>query len=89
MDTVQQMPDGDDFMGSPAADPVLELKLLDCLKKVGQKNIKFARTLNLKYQGYSVEEICDRLEISRENLYTILSRARSALELCLEKGGIE
>jgi RNA polymerase sigma factor (sigma-70 family) len=89
MDTVQQRSEGDDFISTPAPDPVLELKLLDCLKKIGRQNIKFARTLNLKYQGYSVEDICTRLEISRENLYTILSRARSALELCLEKGGID
>ncbi len=34
---------------------------------------------------FSSEEICNRLEISRQNLWTILHRARGSLRRCLEK----
>lgn len=34
--------------------------------------------------GYSSEEICEQLELSRANLWTILHRARMALRTCLE-----
>ena len=34
---------------------------------------------------FSSEEICNRLEISRQNLWTILHRARASLRRCLEK----
>jgi RNA polymerase sigma factor (sigma-70 family) len=78
--------------GKPVAvhnpDPAFRRRLLDCIKKVSRANIRHARILNLHYQGYTVEDICGRLEISRNNLYTSLSRARSVLKSCIEKGDI-
>ena len=73
-------------VSSPDRD--LERRLLDCLKKLHQVNHRHARILNLHHQGYSVGEICDRLGLTRTNFYTLLSRARTMLETCLEKGGI-
>lgn len=67
----------------------LEKRLLKCLKKIGQTNLRHARILNLHYQGFSVQEICSKLEVSRNNLYSILSRARSMLVHCLEKGELK
>ena len=67
----------------------LEKQLLDCIRKVSRANKRHARILNLHYQGYVVEEICHRLNLTRNNLYSVLSRARSMLELCLEKGDIK
>ena len=67
----------------------LENQLLDCLKKIGQTNLRHARILNLHYQGFTVQEICSKLDLSRNNLYSILSRARSMLEYCLDKGKIK
>jgi len=72
---------------SPDSD--LESRLLDCLRKLNEVNGRHARILVYKYQGYSVVEICDRLGLTRTNLYTLLSRARSLLERCLEKGDLK
>lgn len=69
-------------------DPELGRRLLDCMKKLGQSNIRYARVLNYTYQGFSSEQICQRLKITRTNLYSILSRARSLLGFCLETGDL-
>ncbi len=71
------------------SDGDLELQLLDCLRKIGSINNRYARILNLHHQGFSVGEICGKLNLSRNNLYTILSRARSMLEFCLERGDVK
>jgi len=68
-------------------DPALETRLLDCLKKVAVGNRRHARILNLHYLGYSVDEICRKLGLTRTNFYSILSRARSMMASCMEKGG--
>ena len=63
-------------------------QLLHCLKLICNKHPVYARILNLHYQGFTTEEICERLSISPTNLYTILSRSRSLLSYCLEKGEV-
>ncbi len=68
-------------------DPLLESKLIDCLKQVSRHNQYYARTLNLYYQGFRTEDVCDKLHISANHVYVILSRARSMLKSCLEEGG--
>jgi len=72
--------------GQESADPLMVAQIVDCLNKVGGINRRYAAMLDLHYQGYSVEEVCDRLKINRNHAYVILSRARSMLKLCLEKG---
>jgi RNA polymerase sigma-70 factor (ECF subfamily) len=67
-------------------DPEFEISLLNCLKKICQENNRYARILNFKYQGFKSEEICKKLDITLNNYYVILSRARSMLKKCL-KGG--
>ncbi|MCP4566860.1 MAG: RNA polymerase sigma factor [FCB group bacterium] len=69
-------------------DPELKRRLIDCFQKLGRVNRRYARILNLRYQGYQTEEICNKMDVRSSNLYSILSRARSLLELCLEKGDI-
>ncbi|MBN1212769.1 MAG: sigma-70 family RNA polymerase sigma factor [candidate division Zixibacteria bacterium] len=81
--------DRDRFEASPpllsaTSKPDLKKRLLDCFKKVNDSNIRQARILNLYYQGYSTEEICKKLKISKNNAYVLLNRARTALEKCLE-----
>ncbi len=68
---------------------LLGLRLRECIKRIHGVNRNFARILNLHYQGYSTEEICERLQLSSTNFYTTLSRARTMLKACLKKGGIE
>jgi RNA polymerase sigma-70 factor (ECF subfamily) len=64
-------------------DPVLKRQLLECLRKIKGRH---ARILNFHYQGYTTDEICEKLDLKSGNFYVMLSRARSMLELCLEKG---
>jgi RNA polymerase sigma factor (sigma-70 family) len=63
----------------------LRRRLLLCLKRIGRANIRYARIINLHHQGYGTEEICERLEITPSNFYSILSRGRDMLEKCLEE----
>jgi len=74
--------------GTNDPDPSFRRRLLDCIKKVSRANIRHARILNLHYQGYSVEDICGKFGVTRNNLYIMLSRARSMLKACIEKGDI-
>ena len=67
----------------------LKEQLLQCLRAICRRNARYARTLNFHYQGFTTEEVCDRLGVSATNLYAILSRARSLLEHCLKKGDID
>ena len=67
----------------------LKRRLLDCLQRIGDRNIRYARILNLHYQGYKTDEICGRLKVKPETFYSILSRARTLLEVCLEKGDLK
>ena len=85
---VEPMPDGNPDFAAWSPDPVLEPKLLGCLRELGRTNLRYARILNLKYQGYDVEDICRKLDIKPGNFYVILSRARSMLKQCIENGGI-
>jgi len=81
--------EGVDVLGPVSEPGVLVIRLLDCLRKLHTVNPRHARILNLNYQGFEVDEICRRLDLNRTNLYTILSRARAALQYCLDKGVIK
>jgi len=70
-------------------DEALRRQLSDCLKKLNDINGRHARILNLHYQGFSTEEICARLSIKPNNLYVILSRARTMLKNCLATGDLD
>jgi RNA polymerase sigma factor (sigma-70 family) len=81
--------DGNVPLASWKPDPTLKSRLLDCLRKVSKARVRHARILTLHFQGYSTKEICGKLDISSNNFYAMLSRARKMLETCLEKGDIE
>jgi RNA polymerase sigma factor (sigma-70 family) len=74
---------------SSTSDPSFKRRLLLCLKRINRINTRFARLLNLQHQGYTVEDMCDKLGTTRNAIYIILSRARSMLKTCLEKGDVE
>ncbi|MCP4705794.1 MAG: sigma-70 family RNA polymerase sigma factor, partial [candidate division Zixibacteria bacterium] len=69
-------------------DLILMRQLKKCLKQLNSANNRYARIINLKHLGYSTEEMCEKLKISKNNVCVILSRARSLLKQCLEKGDI-
>lgn len=83
-----QIVEGGTISKSHTLDPEFRRRLLVCIKKVATANQRFARTLNLQFQGYRATEICDKLGLAKANYYSILSRARSMLKLCLDKGDI-
>jgi RNA polymerase sigma-70 factor (ECF subfamily) len=70
----------------PLENPELKRRLLFCLEKIGRSNIRYARILNLHYQGFSTTEICEKIELTKNVFYTSLFRARSLLLSCLENG---
>jgi DNA-directed RNA polymerase specialized sigma24 family protein len=43
----------------------------------------------MRYQGYNTEEICEKMGLSRNGIYILLSRARKMLENCLKTGEIK
>ncbi len=69
-------------------DPLLKRKLRDCLRKINRVHSRHARLINLRYQGYSPDEICEKLGLTRNNIYVMLSRVRKLLKKCLETGEI-
>lgn len=73
----------------PFPDPGLRLRIKDCLALVNRSHKQYARILNLHFQGYSTDEICGTLGITRNNFYVSLSRARTMLEACLRQEGTD
>ena len=71
-----------------ADDPngVDRIMLVRCFRRLIKRNRTYARVLNLVHQGYKTDEICQRFKITANNLYVILSRARSLLKSCVERG---
>ncbi len=64
-------------------------ELRDCMRRLAESFRRYGRIVNLRYQGYSTEEVCGRLSISREQYYVYLGRGRSMLRACLNEKGIE
>ena len=77
-----------DSLNGHHPEPNLKRRLLECLRQLSNSNSRYARILNLHYQGFTTNEICEKMEITSGNFYVILSRARSLLQECLDKGGI-
>jgi RNA polymerase sigma factor (sigma-70 family) len=74
---------------APSLNPDLRLRLINCLKKIDRVHKQHARIINLHHQGFQVQEICSRLNLTRNAAYISLHRARRMLELCLETGEIK
>lgn len=70
-------------------DPALRLRLLECLKKVCLANPRYARIINLHHLGFSRQEICERLEMTLDQSYVLMSRARSMLKECFDTGDLD
>ena len=88
---VSSVSEAENLPATEKDNPKQELKqdLIRCMRKIAGTNLRYARVLNLHYQGFSTEEICSKLNLTRNNLYSVLSRARSLLEFCLERGDIK
>jgi len=66
----------------------LKSTLLECVRKICRSNSRYARILVLSFQGFQIDEVCQRLGITKNNAYSLLSRSRSLLKLCLNTGDI-
>jgi RNA polymerase sigma factor (sigma-70 family) len=67
-------------------DHELRQTLYACIKKMIKAYPRYARIINLAYQGYETEEICEKLNIQRNNCYVMLKRGREMLKVCIETG---
>lgn len=81
---VSDISEKDKIPSSGQVDPGIELSLIKCLGKLITINRRYARVLNLAYQGFDAEEICNKLGVTKNNYYVILNRARSLLWECLK-----
>jgi len=70
---------------SSTDNPELKARLRDCLHQICHTNLRYARMLNLYYQGYTTVEICKKLGINPNHAYVIFSRAKSMLKKCLRE----
>ena len=72
---------------SREADPTLRRQLIDCLRGMVKAHPRYARVLNMVYQGYQTDEICRRLHVTPNHLYVLLNRSRKVLDECLNDKG--
>jgi len=70
-------------------DPALRARLLHCLRELSRTRCRHAQIISMHVQGLSVQEICATMDVTSNNLYVMLMRARVLLEQCLDKGRIE
>lgn len=73
---------------SNSCDHDLRRRISDCVRKIISSYPRYARVLNLIHQGFKIEEISERLDITPNNIYVILNRSRSILKSCLKTGGV-
>ena len=66
-------------------DPIMKRQLQECLKKVIEIRPKYARILALHYQGFTKDEVRERLDLTVDAYYVLLSRARAQLRACLDE----
>ncbi len=78
----------DDMTGliQTESNPEIRRILMVCLRKLIVSYPRYARILNLVYQGFSTDEVCRKLNIKPGNVYVMLNRGRKLLSDCLEGG---
>jgi len=67
----------------------LQFSLVECVRRIGRVNRSYARVLNLHSQGYDTEEVCRRMNLNRNTLYSLLHRGRILLKRCLATGAVK
>jgi RNA polymerase sigma factor (sigma-70 family) len=86
-DKEMQLPDDYKLPSGDVPHPMLQQYLLECIKWLAKSFQKYARILNLRYQGYSTSEICSKLGLNQDQYYVYVGRGRSKLRDCLLKKG--
>jgi len=67
-------------------DHELLITLQNCLKKLQNKYPRYVNVLSLIQIGYSADEIGSELNLTKNNIYVILSRGRKFLRDCIFNG---
>jgi len=83
----EQIDHGREMSGAWTPDPEFEVDLMSCLEKLAASNPRYFEVLRMSYQSNTVAEICAELKLTTSNFYSILSRARRKLTICLDQDG--
>ena len=67
-------------------DPILKMKLVECFEKLCKVNARYASIISLHFEGFNADEISSKIDVTVNNLYVLMSRARTMLKNCLDKG---
>ena len=59
------------------------LTLQKCLKELTVAFPRYAKALHLNHVGYDTESICEKMKVTRSNLYVLLNRGRKFLRDCI------
>ncbi|MEZ5359798.1 MAG: RNA polymerase sigma factor [Candidatus Zixiibacteriota bacterium] len=65
--------------------PEFTMALEACMKELIQANRRYARVVNLVFQGFDVAEVSRKLQTPISNIYNILARGRRLLKHCLKR----
>ncbi|MBD3233826.1 MAG: hypothetical protein GF315_08895 [candidate division Zixibacteria bacterium] len=78
-------------INAPSTDEDQELRrmILRCFEMVVGSEKLYANVLALSYEGYKAPEISQKMSITTNYCYYLLSIARAKIEECLEKGKVE
>lgn len=68
-------------------DPELKQKIVSCLKKLAKSNPNYLMIIDLKNQGFTTGEICQKMKINANHLYVLLHRCRTLLYQCIYNDG--
>lgn len=63
----------------------LIVNLKDCLKEMHEVNKRYTEVINRYYHGYTADEIVEAMNLTKNSMYILLSRARTMLMTCLKK----
>ena len=63
--------------------PELKYTIIRCLKKLSKSYGKYFTIINLKNNGYTTKEICEKMKINANHLYVMLHRCRAILYACI------
>lgn len=61
----------------------LKQKIISCLEKMAESNPDYLVIIEMKHQGYTTDEICDKMKIKANHLYVLLHRCRTLLYECI------
>lgn len=61
----------------------LKQKIITCLQKMAETNPNYLMIIDLKNQGFTTAEICQKMNINANHLYVLLHRCRTLLYQCI------